>query len=346
METANFQCGHCGNLMGVGTEFLGQQVRCPHCQQVVVAPAPPAAEAREQTASDSAPGAALPPAPAPLLGETTLYTGPDQEPESIFTPPTDTEDLFGGTPSPPRLEVPDAPSPAPAPALAPTLTSLSPDAAAPAPAPEASAALSAVTADGGPVGAADLADAIPRPVRRPSRGGGWFIALVFIPLVSYAILATIAVAILYNRTQTPRENFFEKLPDVDGDNPGVRKVGRQTWKPTWQQITAPLPDSLKVRLGETLTVGALEVKPLRVERKKIRVYVEGYPNDPQECLHDSLVLYLSLRNVSTDLSFTPLDNYLDRHWKRGDPSPPLTQLEVGSENRFVGGPANWFPRFR
>src|SRR3954468_5525969 len=39
MQTVNFQCGHCGNLMGVSVEFLGQQVRCPHCQQVVVAPA-------------------------------------------------------------------------------------------------------------------------------------------------------------------------------------------------------------------------------------------------------------------------------------------------------------------
>src|SRR5262249_39424642 len=39
METVNFQCGHCGKLMGVNTAFLGQQVHCPHCQQVVVAPA-------------------------------------------------------------------------------------------------------------------------------------------------------------------------------------------------------------------------------------------------------------------------------------------------------------------
>ncbi len=38
METVQFQCGHCGSMMGVGQEYLGQQVRCPTCQQVVFAP--------------------------------------------------------------------------------------------------------------------------------------------------------------------------------------------------------------------------------------------------------------------------------------------------------------------
>ena len=41
METVNVQCGHCGQLLAVSKEHLGQQVRCPHCQQVVVAPLPP-----------------------------------------------------------------------------------------------------------------------------------------------------------------------------------------------------------------------------------------------------------------------------------------------------------------
>src|SRR5260370_26559565 len=39
MQTVQFQCGHCGSMMGVSIEFLGQQVRCPTCQEVVVAPA-------------------------------------------------------------------------------------------------------------------------------------------------------------------------------------------------------------------------------------------------------------------------------------------------------------------
>jgi DNA-directed RNA polymerase subunit RPC12/RpoP len=39
METVNFQCGNCKNLMAVESSYLGQQVRCPHCQQVLLVPA-------------------------------------------------------------------------------------------------------------------------------------------------------------------------------------------------------------------------------------------------------------------------------------------------------------------
>ena len=39
METVNFQCGNCKNLMAVEASYLGQQVRCPHCQQVLLVPA-------------------------------------------------------------------------------------------------------------------------------------------------------------------------------------------------------------------------------------------------------------------------------------------------------------------
>src|SRR5262245_61075447 len=40
METVQLQCGHCKKVMGVSAAHLGQQVRCPHCSQVVQTPAP------------------------------------------------------------------------------------------------------------------------------------------------------------------------------------------------------------------------------------------------------------------------------------------------------------------
>src|SRR5262249_54845965 len=64
MATVNFQCGHCGKLMAVEAGHLGQQVRCPHCQGVVLTPPaapvePPAAPveppAPEQTTSSAPP---------------------------------------------------------------------------------------------------------------------------------------------------------------------------------------------------------------------------------------------------------------------------------------------------
>src|SRR5436190_24251032 len=99
METVNFQCGHCSQVLAVSKDHLGQQVRCPHCQQVVVAPLP------------------SPPAP-PLPFPDTLdvqYHPPVEEYESIFSAPTESEDLFGDHPSG-RVEMPpEVPPPPPEP---------------------------------------------------------------------------------------------------------------------------------------------------------------------------------------------------------------------------------------
>jgi hypothetical protein len=186
--------------------------------------------------------------------------------------------------------------------------------------------------------------AAPRITPRRSRGSVWFLALVFVPLVSYAILATIAVFILWNRQQQQQAppSLFEKLPDVDGDAPGVKK-SQKTARLIYDEklATSPLPENLRVALGKTIQIGDLEVTPLRVERKRLRVFVEGSVR-PEPCQYDSLVLHLHLRNVSSDLVFTPLDNYFDRCWKDHKGVPPLTQLEVGPK-RFFGGSAVWTP---
>jgi hypothetical protein len=65
--------------------------------------------------------------------------------------------------------------------------------------------------------------------------------------------------------------------------------------------------------------------------------------------NESLVLYLRLRNVSTDLTFAPLDPYFDRGWHAKDslrtPFKPLTLLEAG-DKRFYGSSSDWYPRGR
>src|SRR5262245_8443039 len=74
MDNVQFSCGHCGQLLVVGVQFAGQQVRCPHCQQVLTAP--PAV---------AAPALADPPAPAaPPLQETQFNLPGAGEQESIF----------------------------------------------------------------------------------------------------------------------------------------------------------------------------------------------------------------------------------------------------------------------
>jgi hypothetical protein len=88
--------------MAVGVAHLGRQVRCPHCQAVVMAPAaemaaaPPSADPGPHAASNAAPQDAGP--FAHLQAERA-------EAESIFAPPPESDDLFGGT-AVPRLELP------------------------------------------------------------------------------------------------------------------------------------------------------------------------------------------------------------------------------------------------
>jgi hypothetical protein len=347
MQTVNFQCGHCRNLMAVSTDCLGQQVRCPHCQQVVVAPTPAAPFA--PAPDDSSPA---PPSPFQTL----------KDHEDIFTVPPAGDDLFG---APPRLEIPRDAAPSPAPL--PVGSGNGAETAAQAPPPEAevpgattlsypypeepAAPGPGVDAAGGPfTDGPQAADTEEVALRTPGgrhapapQGGGWFIPLVFLPLLLYAILATIALALLLLRQQ-PRSgpNLFEQMPDF-GDTPGVKKAkSRVTINVPVRTVTAPLPAMLLTKLGRAIRVGDLEVTPERVERKKVKVFVEG-SSKPEPCLYDSLVLHLKLRNVSQDGAFTPLDNCFDRYWREGEGPPPFTLLEAGKD-RFFGGPAKWFPR--
>jgi hypothetical protein len=336
MQTANFQCGHCGNVMAVGSELLGQQVRCPHCQQVVVAP-PPAAQ---------------PPA-EPASADNTFKLAPFSDHEDIFAPTDEiAEDLFGRATAP-RLEVPTDPPPA-----APSLSTLadtppaeSPDGPRPADAPT-STMLPGPKADpawveAGPatVGRIEPAPAVPRAARGASGSSAWLTGLVFIPLISYAVLATVALAILWSRLQQAPPDPFERMPDVDGDSPGARKVQSTTAAAglRLRLDAAPLPAKLHIPLGQSFRIGDLEVRPERVERKRVKVYVQGHEEKPEWCKHDSLVLHLRLRNASADVAFVPIDNYFDRRWKPGQGPPPLTRLDIGSQH-FYGGPAAWYPR--
>jgi hypothetical protein len=120
MQTVNFNCPHCGNLMAVGTNLLGRNVRCPHCKQVVQAPAaagepmiaptlppqqpvytpPPPVHAPPPQAPVITPA---PPAPVPELKFDIPQ--PTDHPESIFGERHD-EDLFGS--EPPKPVMPNA----------------------------------------------------------------------------------------------------------------------------------------------------------------------------------------------------------------------------------------------
>jgi hypothetical protein len=196
-----------------------------------------------------------------------------------------------------------------------------------------------------PADATSVAEAPIGLARKPRDYSGrvnWFIPLVFIPLVLYAVLCTAVAGYLYLKLRTQPTNPFDSFPDWEGDTPGVRK---EKPKLSYDRkfATQPLPEHLMVGLGQTIRVGDIEVTPTSVERRKVELMAEGPESKPEPSPTDALVLHLRLKNVAEDYAFTPLDNFFDRHWKPGnDGSPPLTLLQAGAET-FFGGPAKWYP---
>jgi hypothetical protein len=358
METVNFPCVHCGNLMAVGYELLGQQVRCPHCQLVVQAPAAPA--------------------PAPIAAEPApgdFAFKPIKEEESIFSPPELGDDIFGD-PNPPKIEMPPEPTwpGAPAYAASPAANATEPEppvhtdglATAPTVSPEPAEPL-AYSSDGQDAGdptvvlppmtewpkgpAANLrpaheaetgAPAAMPPVRRRSvEGGKSSSTSILIFLIPYAAFMTF-VAIYFYFQSKQVIHPLEMLPNVgDEENPGVTKKGQQKLSKIvierWKADT-PLPANLRVPLHNTIHIGALQVTPERVARGPLEYCYDSKSISPEKSRIDALILTLHLKNNSSDQSFFPTDRSFNAKW-RNQPKP-YTYLEVGSR-KFYGGPLDW-----
>jgi hypothetical protein len=344
-------------------------VRCPHCRQVVIAPTQPAPTSPlPEAAKEEDPLATSPPADSPFavagdapspVHPATTATDPPSEPvapppapddpfshlndprlelmPAILPPPADGK----GPPAPPPFSafeaaVDDLTPPAPAgaavldvPAVQIEVPPLPPPTDGLSPAPDLIAPWSTGTATGAGAAAPPMA---PRP-RRSQTGLMLFVFLVFLPLVLYAILVTILAVRFYQQRGSGAGQPDPRLllPDEKGDHPGVERLQESYY-------TDPLPKSQRVALGQTLTVGDLEIQPLRVEYRTVRVRVGGH--EPEEALYPSLVLHLKLRNNSSEVAFYPLDAYFTRQWDKGTGARPLTLVEAGSA-RYYGGSARW-----
>lgn len=365
MQSVPFSCVHCGQLIAVGSEFLGQPVRCPHCQQIVTAPpmAPltPSSEAEDifsPHASDDLFGRTDPPRleisldpPAPTLPDEPTVPLPAAGPDAAFAA-TAPELPPGTVPQPPvndesTANVPPADVHSPwTNAFAVVRTEPNGNPPANPDAPPSAGALAPTLLIPSPTQTPDAA-AAPSLRKRSEAKTPWSTILLISPLVLYSLIVTIFAVMLYlhqRSIEQQRRNPFEMMPD-DGDDPGTRKGEKKeshTYRYNPDLTTRPLPTHLRTPLGKPLQIGDLRLTPERVERKRVRVIVDG-GFQPEPCLGDSLVLHLTMENLSEDRAFAPLDNYFDRYWERGHPLPPLTLLQAG-RHYFYGGPARWYPR--
>jgi hypothetical protein len=196
----------------------------------------------------------------------------------------------------------------------------------------------AATAVEGEPAALAAETAFPPGRRRPAparRTGAYLLAF----LIPYGIAATIAAAYFFQKSRQA-VHPLEMLPDWPAEHPGVTRKERtgpvsevyERWR-----VDTPLPARLRVGLGRTVRVGALEVTPTQVERR--RLLLVQPPGEPFLSAAEALVLTLRLRNVSADQSFCPLDPAFDARWTEGK-SKPYTYLAIGSRE-FYGGPVAW-----
>jgi DNA-directed RNA polymerase subunit RPC12/RpoP len=375
MESVKFQCGHCGNLMGVETAFLGQQVRCPHCQQIVLVPSiQPEALPLPDVPSLESTAEQVPASPTPdsvsafeirsATDQDSIFSADDSAGDGLFEealpkvempqeaewPVVTNDSSRSSSPSMPELQpgleatffaVPEE--------GARELTSIPPVAEAalsmPAPLFDSSQPSSTVLAPPDPslesASASapahvvdDLAPVLsPQCVRMP-RSRPWLVPLLFIPLVSYSILATIAAALLYMEKQR-QVHPLEAIPD-QGENKGASRTKSSSIK--WPDPAQRLPDRLKVELGQAFRLGDLEVIPEKVERRQIQ-YESTAKNAPQDSTQfDVLALVLRLKNISKDVVFKPMDPYFTRQWRpKNGGLMPYTYLSLGDHTAY-GGP--------
>lgn len=364
MQTVNFNCPFCGKLMAVGLNLLGRNVRCPHCKQVVQAP---------RTAGPPTEGPKTEPVPS-----FNLPSAPQESHESIFGEAND-DDVFGARP--PKVQMPNEPGAAPLPSpsaygaeqLPATARIPSSQTATPYPDPEAPT----VSVEAGtqpPLANPWATDATParqpeppradddevselparthsytpRPAARESGSGGGILIWI---LLLYGAAATAGAAYLFfTRTsgeqsggqQPARQHPFVDIPDFFGEYDRVqrKKLARIDGMPP---ANLDVPKELQVGLGDTLVVGDLHVKPVRVEYREVKRFRKEVGRDGFETKENERPLYLlhlRIKNNSDDLLIHPTDPAFNSRYFPQTKMTPYTGVVVGQQ-RYLGGPFLW-----
>lgn len=326
MSIYHFKCVSCTKLMGITEDFLGKQMRCPHCQTIQLLP----------MINSTGNAEAAPPAPIVAV-----------EPETnsmVFT--------YQPSVNPAPQDVPQEILPLPSSDQSPKDSHTVEANYTSAPTEELSASenTSASQNEGASPAPWDNAPSITGEVarKRPVGSKSMAMPIIFFSLLSYSVMATAILILVLVRMKTAGPMHpLEYIPDVDGDNPGAKrtKIRFNHDKERTQEI---VPAQLRTKIGMAIRVGELEVTPLAVEKATVAVLVSGF-SKAEPCKEDSLILRLKLKNVSADQSFSPLDYYFNRKWKeksRNSYPPPFTLVQFGTEKpekSFFGGPANWLP---
>jgi hypothetical protein len=163
-------------------------------------------------------------------------------------------------------------------------------------------------------------------------------------MLAYAAVATALAGFFgfqYFTARAQGDHPFKAIPDFYGQ---YEKAQRKQL--SFHGLPDPkldVPAEHRVKLGESLTVGDLQVTPTGVQKQKllaVTVPAVGDPIGPRGTGKETLVLTLRVKNVSTDTVFHPNDPAFHRAAQKDQPAP-YTALEIG--RRFFHGTFQWPP---
>jgi hypothetical protein len=182
----------------------------------------------------------------------------------------------------------------------------------------------------------------PRRAVAQTGGGSPIFKIGFFILAPYALIATIAAIYgLFLKSSVPAGHPLSNLPDNFGEfAPAERKkTGRLNYP-----LDGELPADQKVVLGEKLPLGQLEITPVGVEERRLRIYSEaknGGKGNPETTSTTAIVLRMNIRNTSEDTLIHPMDPAFNRRITGSEKIG--TMLMVGKVS-YPGGAIAWpFP---
>jgi len=188
----------------------------------------------------------------------------------------------------------------------------------------------------------------PEPTEKPARAGraqpapaagAGSLKIALVAVIGYAVVMT-ALAV-YGLFFKPSEKLdpghpLSTIPDSFGEfDPASRKKVQAFKFP----VDGELPAAQRASLGGKVTIGQLEIQPVKVERRPLVLVTESVSGKQQKTrLNPALVLTLSIKNTG-DVPIYPMDPAFSRRQVSGQ-EKPLTRVVVGKQS-FAGGFIEW-----
>ncbi len=187
--------------------------------------------------------------------------------------------------------------------------------------------------------------------RLPVQNGGNTSAFIWI-LLLYAVLVTGGAGyLLYDKLEAdkPPEGpgqvhpSFKSIADIYGqyERADRKKVAMVEGMPA---LDAEVPEELRVKLGQPITLGQLEITPTKVEHRSVLRFRQEKGKEAvatKETPNPVYILRMKLKNVSNDVYFHPNDPAFNRRRSANPGAISPYNAIIVDGTYYPGGPFEW-----